>query len=214
VIDSDSDPNLAGLGVTIASADSDYAPIKGRVPTMWARQQDGTFRAAGVIGPSRLAIRETPACAGCYLKSAHVNGIDVTDRPFDFGVAGGVFREVEIVVSDAGAVIDGRVSDGSSRTGAPFSLVVFSTSRDLWYPRSRHLRMQRSLPDGSARISGLPPGGYYVVAVDRDSLPFGAELYDPDMLESLVRQAVQVTLNARDRRTFALRLAGWQDSQP
>ena len=218
VIDSDAEPNIAGLGVTIVSVDYDYAPFKGlRQPTMWARQQDGSFRAAGVIGPSRLAITETPACAGCYLKSARLNGADVSDRPFDLGIQGGVFRDVEIVVSDAGAAIDSRATDDRGRNITSFSLVVFSTSRDLWYPRSRHLRLQRSFPDGIARITGLPPGGYYVVAVERDALPstpIGVDLADPDMLEQLVRQAVQVTLGERDSRTVGLRLAGRRDSQP
>ena len=85
-------------------------------------------------GPSRLTITETPACEGCYLKSALVNGTDAADRPFDFGLTGGVYRDVEMVVSDAGAAIEGRATNERNAGVTAFSVVVFSTSRDLWYP--------------------------------------------------------------------------------
>ena len=214
-IDGVSEPNIAGLGVSVSPVESDYAPSGRRMPTMWARQADNTFRATGVTGPNRLNITETPACESCYLKSALVNGTDAADRAFEFGVAGGVYRDVEIVVSDAGAAVEARAIDSSNETATSFTLVVFSTARELWYPQSRHLKTKRSGGDGAARVTGLPPGDYYVAAVNRfQSGPLGGELSDPDILYQLAQGARQVTLNERDRRTLTLRLVRRQGNQP
>ena len=91
-----------------------------------------------------LTITETPACEGCYLKSALVNGTDAADRPLRVRCRGGVYRDVEIVVSDAGAAVEARATDGSNGTVTSFSLVVFSTARELWFPGSRHLKTRAS----------------------------------------------------------------------
>jgi hypothetical protein len=129
--------------------------------------------------------------------------MDAADRPFDFGLTGGVYRDVELVVSDAGAAIEARATDARHAAVTAFSLVVFPTSRDLWFPDSRHLKASLSGQVGSARVTGLPPGDYYVAAVDRFQLfPSGGELSDPDVLEQLSRGVLQVSLNERERRTL------------
>ena len=141
--------------------------------------------------------------------------MDAADRPFDFGVKGGVYRDVEIVVSDAGAAIESRAINDRNAGVSAFSLVVFPTSRDLWYPRSRYMKTRRSGPDGTVRLTGLPPGDYYVAAVtDYQISPFGGELDDPDVLEQLSARARQVTLTEREHRTLTLRLTRRPDSQP
>jgi hypothetical protein len=207
------EPNVAGLGVSLSPAESDYAAFGRGMPTMWARQADNRFRATRVTGPNRLTITETPACEGCYLKSALVNGTDAADRPFDFGV-GGVYRDVEVVVSDAGAAVEARATDGSNGSVTSFWLVVFPTARELWYERSRHLKAQRSRGDAAARVSGLPPGDYYVAAVNRFEPRVFGDLSDPDVLEELSRGAQTVTLNQRDQRAVTLRLVRRQGNQP
>ena len=119
-----------------------------------------------------------------------------------------------IVVSDAGAAVEARATDGSNGTVTSFWLVAFSTARELWYQGSRHLKAQRTRGDGAARVTGLPPGDYYVAAVNRfESMLFGG-LSDPDVLEEPTRGAQQVTLNERDRRTLTPRLTRRPDSQP
>jgi hypothetical protein len=209
VVDALASANVAGLGVSVTSADADYTPVLGRQPVMWARQTDGTFRATGLFGPSRLTITEMPACEDCYLRSALVNGVDAADRPYDFGLGGGTYRNVELVVSDAGASVEGRATDESGGALTAFTLVVFPTSRDLWYARSRYVKMRRSSPDGSNRVTGLPPGDYYVVATTAaDPLVLTGFVDDPDMLEQLAPRARQVTLNERDRLRLTLPIVG------
>ena len=207
-----SSPDGLGIVVWVKPADPDYAPngiasLMTSIQSTSASTLDGgRFRIVRVRGPSRLHVA-TPRCESCYLKSAFVNGADAADTPFDFGLAAGTFREVEIVVSDGGAAIEGRVTDERDETVGSFNVVVFSTERDLWYSASRYTKGGQSR-DGSFRVTGLPPGEYFVAAVSRvDPVASMGRLNDPDLLEQLAARAQRVTLSERERRTLHLRLS-------
>jgi hypothetical protein len=131
-------------------------------------------------------------------------GIDFV-LPFDFGLKGGVFRDIELVVSDGGGAIEGRTTDERDAPAAAW-VVVFPADRDLWFAGSRHLKAARSGNDGSFRVAGLPPGSYFVTAVNRFDVMLGGELNEPEVLEELSARAQRVTLVERDRRTMSLRM--------
>jgi hypothetical protein len=206
IVDGSPETNVAGLGLTATPSDPDYTPMLGR-PTMWARQADGTFRIRGVVGPNRILPTEMPACEGCYLKSVVVNGMDATDRPFDFGISEAVIRDVEVVVSDAAAEIEGRATDVGGERVRVYSVLVFATDSGLWYPRSRYVKTASSRPDGSFRVTGLPPGDYFVVAQRRgNAIPLGVEPHDSELLEPLSVGAQRVMLVERDRQSVNVRI--------
>jgi hypothetical protein len=202
------DPNGISVEVSAYSADPDYS----RGPPGVLVRSDpssaipgGRFLVDGVTGPSRFQVT-TPECEGCYLRSVYVNGADVTTTPFDFGIRGGVYRDVEIVLSDAGAALEGRATDERKAAVAASHVLVFSTDRRLWYPASPYLKGARP-SGGSFRVTGLPPGEYFVAAVNRvDTTWLGSELADPEVLEQLAKRAERVTLSERDRRRLDLRL--------
>lgn len=202
---SDGRPALDGRGliVSVWSADSDYRPL---APVTQDRGgstlTDGAFRLTGVRGPGRLMLWRGDSCASCYLKSAIVNGEDAADRPFDFGLKGGVFRDVEIVIADDGATIDGRVSDEIAAV-VPFPVLVYSASPDLRYPGSRFTRTTRTHANGTFRVTGLPPGDYFVAAIPTDPLQPRVD-EDPEALERLAERATKVTLSERERRTLTV----------
>jgi protocatechuate 3,4-dioxygenase beta subunit len=208
VLEVSPDANLAGLAVSVASADFDYSRSVGAARTaMYARGDDGTFRVPGVTGPGRIVIAETPACETCYLKSALVNGFDAADAPFDFGLGGAVYRDVEVVVSDSGATIAGRVAETNGPPVTSYAVVVLPANRDWWYPQSRRLKVGRATADGSFRVAGLPPGEYVVAAVNRfDGGAIAGELNDQDVLDDLFARGERVTVAEGDRRTLDLRL--------
>jgi len=206
VIEGPPDLNIAGLTVSIAPADFDHTPPQWGGPrAMFGREDDGTFRAAGAAGPSRIVTGATPACEGCYLKSAYVNGTDAADRPFDFGLKGGVFRDVEIVVSDAGAAIEGRATDDRGAAIRVYSVVILPTDQGLWYSGSRHMKTMRSERDGAYRVTGLPPGDYFVAAVTGLQFP-NPDLIEPELLDQIAARGLRVTVGERERRTLDLRL--------
>lgn len=202
------DASDSGIVVRIYAVDPDQSPETSRSPRSFtpssSQLQAGEFNTGYVSGPSRFVV-ETAGCERCYLKSAAVNGVDATDRPFDFGVKGGAFRDVEIVVSPAGATVEGRIGDARRPVVGSVAVVVFPTDRDLWFARSRHVKVGQSNTDGTFRVSGLPPGDYLVAAVSaRDALG-RARLVEQDALESLSGLASRVTLGAGQRRLLDLR---------
>lgn len=201
--------NLAGSSISVVPADVDRSP--GRLPlglaTTYELRDDGTFRVRSVTGPGRLQVPETPACDSCYLKSARVNGVDAVDTPVDFGLDEKEYHDVEVVISSAGAAIEGRITDGRTPVERAHPVLVFPVQPDLWYWSSRHVKVARSAPGGSFRVTGLPPGDYFVTAVDRlDPATPGPFGMDADILERLAASAQRVTVAERERQTVTLPL--------
>ena len=143
-----------------------------------------------------------PAQPGLYLKSLTIAGLDVTDRPFDFGYGDEVFADAEIVLS-AGATIAGSIADGPGRRDSAFTVVAFSADRTNWFAGSRHLKRASSSSNGSFEVSGLPPGEYFVAAVD--SLGPG-DWQASNNLEALVQGATRVTVREGQVQTVTPRL--------
>jgi hypothetical protein len=196
--------NLAGTTISFASAASDFTP-GGFNRRQFGREPDGTFRMPGLVGIGHITLGDQlPACETCYLKSAQINGRDAVDTPFDFGFEGGVYRDAEVVISDAGGTIEGRVID--MRSGGVSTVLAMSAHEVLRYPGSRYLKTGRLTPDGSFRIVGLPPGDYLVAAVILADASIGPmPTTDPDVIDAVATLGTRVTLAARERRTIELR---------
>jgi hypothetical protein len=163
---------------------------------------DLTFRIAGLSGPRVL--RLTRASREWALKAVRLNGVDVTDTPIDFGTREWSVSNLEVVLTDRVSELSGRVTDGRGRGVADCAVVVFATATSSWsQPAPRSLTMVRADRDGLFGAAGLPPGQYYVAAVDR--LPEG-EWQDPDVLESLVPFAASVSLDEGQKLSVNPRL--------
>jgi carboxypeptidase family protein len=183
-----------------APLDADRSPAGGRGPDGLAVHEDGRFYLTGLFGSMRFTY---PAPAGWYLKSVTIGGVDVTDRPFDFGFGEEIFPDAEIVLSNAGARIAGSVMDASDRRSPEFVVVAFSANRANWFPGSRHIMRASTGPNGSFDIDAVPPGEYYVVAID--ALP-PDEWQSPDALGVLIQRGERVTVGEGQTRTLTLRL--------
>ena len=69
--------------------------------------------------------------------------------------------------------------------------MAFAADRDLWYDRSRFAKIAASDANGAFSIRDLPPGDYFVAAVDRRrASEENGEWLDPDLLDSLTPGAV------------------------
>jgi hypothetical protein len=202
--------NPAGLELTYASTDYDRDPPVHR--SSFVREfgpggsWDGTFRLTGVFGLSRLTLPRLPGCDTCYLKSARVNGVDAADTPFDFGLNGGSYRDVEVVVSDAGATIEGRVAD-EAEDRAAFEMVVMPALDAFRYPASRYVKAASRLRDGRFEVAGLPPGEYIVAATNEDDRGRATfDPNDPDFAALLASRGTRVTVLERERASVNIRL--------
>jgi hypothetical protein len=113
----------------------------------------------------------------------------------------------EVVVSKAGATIAGHVTDNRSAPVSDYSVIVFATDRTKWLANSRFVKLGRPSPDGGFEVAGLPPGEYWVAAVDAIQGNQGVgEWEKPEVLESLATRATRVTLAERERFMTVLRL--------
>jgi hypothetical protein len=107
----------------------------------------------------------------------------------------------------AGAAISGHVTDANSAPIGNYSVVVFATDRAKWFTTSRFLKLVRPAQDGSFEVNGLPPGEYWVAAVDRvEGNEVSGDWQKPESLEQLAYRALRVTLTERQRYMTVLRL--------
>jgi hypothetical protein len=165
-------------------------------------EADGTFEIEGVFGPTLL--QELTAESDWYLKSVVVKGQELVDVPFDVGT-GGTFSDIEVVISGLGATARGRVTDDRAAPVRDYTAVVFSTFRERWFALSRWVKSSQSSAAGSFAVTGLPPGDYWVAAIDRLDDTAEARL-DAELLESLSSRAVRITLGEGQSQDLALRL--------
>jgi hypothetical protein len=136
-----------------------------------------------------------------------VNGIDVTDTPLMFGTNEQSLRDVEVVLTDRVTEIIGGATDDRGRPAADYVVVAFATDRAQWYQQSRFLKNTLPARDAAFALRGLPPGQYYVAAIDRRlGAEEAGELDNPEFLESLVAHATRVTLSEGQRTTLTLKL--------
>jgi hypothetical protein len=180
--------------------------------TTAAVSADGEFRFRGVVpGSYRITfampgLRLTPDApgGGWSLRSVLEGDVDVLDALLE--VAPGATHDALVAIfTDHPSEFVGSLTDQAARPAPGYPIVVFSTQREDWTPGSRRVTVARPATDGTFRLTGLPPGRYYVVAVV--SLD-DANLEDPSFLEQLVPGALTITVREGARTTQDLRLAG------
>ena len=193
-----------GVTITTFPSDFDRAPIIGPGGRA-AGRPDGTFVLEGLNGPRRLRLTRAPDTWS--LKAIRVNGADVTDEPMPFGTKDESLTNVEIVLTNRAASISGSVTDARGQTVTNYTVVVFATNAERWYQASRFLRFSLPKADGTFAAPDLPPGEYYLAAVDRMQ---GAEAFgewqDPAFLESIAPRATRLTLSDGQAASVTTRL--------
>lgn len=104
------------------------------------------------------------APAGWILRSAMLNGVDVSDVPFELrpGVPAG---EVVITLTDRPAEVSGTLQTSTGEPAPGYVLLVFSANKSYWVPGTRRTQLVR--PDASGRFVArdLPAGDYLIAAV-------------------------------------------------
>jgi hypothetical protein len=166
----------------------------------------GSFVIDGINGPRRLEVTTAPP--GWVLKEIRAGGIDVTDQVLPFGTADESLRDIEVIFTDRVTELIGSVRDDRARPMTAATVVVFSTDRARWYPRSRYVQRDRTEADGTFSIAGLPTGNYYAVPV-RDVPADGQDAWqEPAFLESLIPTALTVLVGDGGRASVNFRLSG------
>jgi Carboxypeptidase regulatory-like domain len=157
-------------------------------------------------------MRVSVICSTTYLMAlvagAPLAGaLDITDTPFDFGVTAQTITGADVAISNGAATISGHVTDSAAAPVSKYAVVVFSTDRRTWSTGSRVLRLARPAQDGSFEVASLPPGEYWVAAIDPvEGNEVSGDWLTPEALEKLSFRARRVTLAERERHMTVLRL--------
>jgi hypothetical protein len=158
---------------------------------------DWTFELADVVGKGVLRLRS----ASWYIKAVIINGADVTETALDFNQRT-LFDNVEIVVTQRRAAVEGAVTDSRNRP-ADAAVVIFAEDPNLWTPDSQFSGTARPDQNGRYRVGSLPAGRYLAAAVEY--LEAGQER-SFDVLKQLAPLATRVSVGEGEIRTLNLRV--------
>jgi len=157
---------------------------------------DHTFRLTRMFGKQMLDVANVPR--GWYMKSIRYAGKEIIDTATEFK-AGTDPSALEIVLSNRGATIAGRVVDerGDAVRGA--RIVVVPENPQRW---GLFLDYVTSSPSGAFRLGPQRPGDYLVVAVG----PSGAlpQPRDRARFAQLIAAGERVTLGENEERALDL----------
>jgi protocatechuate 3,4-dioxygenase beta subunit len=160
-------------------------------------RQMWTFDLPRVTGPTRLRLSAVPP--GVWLKSAYAGGIDMAESPMAFMSARDSRDDLVVVISGTAGSITGTVDVGAQ-------VVAFSTNRERWTIGSAFVQSIYADTAGRFALTSLPPGEYFVAAIDsiRDELQ-RPEADRAQLLESLTSGARRVTVREKQTVTVSPR---------
>jgi protocatechuate 3,4-dioxygenase beta subunit len=181
-------PNLAPSAARVIATVPDATNPRGGPPGGKTRiNEDWTFTVSDLFGPARLRLNLPDDWT---LKAIERDGRDVTDSTIE-GTPGHEVTDVRIVITNQVTIVSGRTvaANGAATTGG--TVIVFAAESRQWRENSRFVRAVRPGDDGVWRISGLPPGEFFAVAVDY--VPEGM-WNDPEYLATLRARAQKITV--------------------
>jgi len=114
---------------------------------------------------------------------------------------------IVVTYTDRALPLTGTVTDASSRASTSAMVLVFPVDPRQWTGYGASPRNIKSMPTsrtGAYTFAHLPPGDYYVVAIDAGEADGWT---NPATLEALAKQATTVKLSRGDSpRTLDLRV--------
>ena len=154
---------MGSIGIMLDPADGRTTALAGTV--RGRVEPDGTFTTMGVPA-GKYMIRVT-APGSWTLRSATANGQDIPDSPIELeqGDATGVV----LSFTDRVASIAGTVTSAAGQGDGGASVMLFPVDRGAWVATGsspRRLRNVRAGANGSFNISNVPPGEYFITAVN------------------------------------------------
>jgi hypothetical protein len=190
-------PDISQFRITAPAIES-----AGLGPTPSARpDKDGRFTLEGIAAGRHWIRAQGPR--GWALAAVLVDGRDVIDVPIDVE-SGRTVKGLGLVFTDKLSELSGVVSDQRGTPLTEYTVLAFSTDADFWRVDSRHIATARPDQNGKFQIKGLPPGEYFVTAIDPSS---PGEWYEAAFLEQQRTGAERVALGDGDIKTKDLRVS-------
>ena len=137
-------------------------------------------------------------------KAQRLNGVDVIDTGIDLKPGEDV-TGLEIELTNQQSQVTGTVSNSRGQVMKDYSVVVFSRDREKWnYAQTRYIKPGQPDQDGRFKVTGLPAGDYYAVALDY--IDFG-EMNDPEFLDRVKDRATTFSLDDGGTKVLDLKLS-------
>jgi hypothetical protein len=187
--------------VTASQVRMDTIFMMGPMAGPSAVNDDWTFEVKARPGaPMRVSLAGSPA--GWTMRALRYRGTDVTDSGIEFK-PGEDIADLELEITNQISEVAGLVTTSRGDVTKDYSVVVFAQDRERLAPGSRYVRSGRPDQDGRFKITALPAGAYYVVAVDYIET---GDATDPDVLDRLRDRATSFSLGEGEKKTLDLKL--------
>lgn len=166
--------------------------------------EDFTFEMKSPPGAMRLSLGGgfNAAPAGWSIRSVRLDGVDVTDGSIDVKPNEEV-SGIEVELTNRLTTLSGVVTNNRGEASKDYVAIVFAQDKDKWTAATRYQGAGRPDQDGRFKIVGLPPGDYYIVAVDRIE---PGQSGDPEFLETIRSKATPLSLFEGETKSVDLRL--------
>jgi hypothetical protein len=165
--------------------------------------RDATRSFSTLVAGGRYIVRPYEM-SGWFVQSVTSGGRDITDRVVDLQSDA---TSLIVTLTDRASKVSGAVKDSRGDASPTAVVLAFPVDPKLWsgYGASpRNLKSALTSRTGVYTFAHLPPGEYYLIAID----PAEAEGWqDPARLEALASEAARLTVAATDMsKTLDLRV--------
>jgi hypothetical protein len=166
-------------------------------------KENGTFEIEGLAGAQGFQFMTPPD--GWFLKRITHNGTDVTDKGYVFAPGEDV-GGFEIVMTTRTQTVTGSVANEKGEALNEYTVIVFPQDQEQW-TGAEHRSFGTGRPDhkGQFRLSGLPAGSYFAIAVESED---EIEWTDPEWLGRAAKTATRFTLDEGATKRLELKLSG------
>lgn len=185
------------IRIIVASADpTEVWRAAASGPNNGAIDANGRFQLQNVMGPVLFRTGTMPS--NLLLKSVVLNGVDITDRPYD--ASSGDANGLEIVVAEQAHVV-GTAANARGEAIRDFKVALFPAGVKPGLLTTRFMHTATADPNGGFQINRLPAGEYLGVAVE--SFDLGAE-WDPAFQQRVLPAARRFALSEGQTLTVVL----------
>ena len=162
---------------------------------------DFTFTLKTGPGRTRITLGNMPP--GWSLRAVRLNGAEVIDTGIELKPNENV-RGLEVELTNKISMLTGLATTGRGEASRDYTAIAFPQDSERWkLTNSRYIRTGRPDQDGRFKISGLPPGDYFLVAVD--SIEPG-ESTDPEFLERIQAKATRISLAEGETKSIDVKV--------
>lgn len=162
---------------------------------------DFTFEAKARPGVMRVSMSSLPP--GWGVRAVRYKDSDVIDSGIEFRPNEDV-SDIEIDLTNRMSEVSGQVTNSRGDAVKDYTVVLFPEDREKWtQSNTRYFRSGRPDQDGRFKMTTLPAGRYFVIAVDQ--LEQG-EWMDPDFLERARSKASTIAVGDGETKSIDLKV--------